>query len=99
MSISQFNKILASDASSLINGLSISGKTITYTKVDGSTGTLTTQDTNTTYTAGTGLSLSSNKFSLATVVTAGNAGPTANASPAHGEVLLYLILPMIIMVG
>ena len=110
-----------------ITGLSISGKTITVTKGDGSTSTLTTQDTNTTYSnmtaatasaagkaglvpapaagkqasflrgdgtwvvptnttysAGTGLSLSSNKFSLATVVTAGNAGPTANASPAFG---------------
>ena len=67
-----------------ITGLSILGKTITVTKGDGSTSTLTTQDTNTTYSAGTGLSLSSNKFSLATVVTAGNAGPTANASPAFG---------------
>ena len=32
-----------------IKSLSISGKTITYTKGDNSTGTLTTQDTNTTY--------------------------------------------------
>ena len=32
-----------------ITGLSVSGKTITYTKGDGSTGTITTQDTNTTY--------------------------------------------------
>lgn len=48
-----------------IVGLSVSGKTITYTQADGGTGTITTQDTNTTYTAGTGLSLSSNKFSLA----------------------------------
>jgi hypothetical protein len=31
-----------------ITGLSVSGKTITYTKGDGTTGTLTTQDTNTT---------------------------------------------------
>lgn len=30
-----------------INGLSVSGRTITYTKGDGSTGTITTQDTNT----------------------------------------------------
>ena len=30
---------------SVIKGLSISGKTITYTQIDGSTGTLTTQDT------------------------------------------------------
>ena len=34
-----------------ITGLSVSGKTITYTKGDGTTGTITTQDTNTTYTA------------------------------------------------
>ena len=41
--------------------------------------------TNTTYSAGTGLSLSSNKFSLATSgATAGSYGPSANATPAHG---------------
>ena len=32
-----------------IKGLSVSGRTITYTKGDGTTGTITTQDTNTTY--------------------------------------------------
>lgn len=32
-----------------IKGLSVSGKVITYTKGDGTTGTITTQDTNTTY--------------------------------------------------
>lgn len=32
-----------------ITGLSVSGKTITYTKGDGTKGTITTQDTNTTY--------------------------------------------------
>lgn len=36
-------------------------------------------------TAGTGLSKSGTTLALATVVTAGNAGPTANASPAHGR--------------
>ena len=36
-----------------IKSLSISGKTITYTKGDGTTGTLTTQDTNTTYSVAT----------------------------------------------
>ena len=36
-----------SPKASTITGLSISGKTITYTKGDGTTGTLTTQDTNT----------------------------------------------------
>lgn len=40
---------ISSAVSNCISGLSISGKTITYTKKDGSTGTITTQDTNTTY--------------------------------------------------
>lgn len=35
----------------IIKGLSVNGKVITYTKLDGSTGTITTQDTNTTYSA------------------------------------------------
>lgn len=36
-------------ADTYIKGLSVSGRTITYTKGDGGTGTITTQDTNTTY--------------------------------------------------
>ena len=36
-----------------IKGLSVSGKVITYTKGDGTTATITTQDTNTTYATGT----------------------------------------------
>jgi len=32
-----------------IKALSVNGRTITYTKGDGTTGTITTQDTNTTY--------------------------------------------------
>lgn len=36
-----------------IKALSVSGKTITYTKGNGTTGTITTQDTNTTYSAAT----------------------------------------------
>ena len=35
-----------------IRGLSVSGKVITYTRGDGTTGTITTQDTDTTYTLG-----------------------------------------------
>lgn len=46
-----------------IKSLSVSGKTVTYTKGDGTTGTITTQDTNTTYSAGTGISLSGTTFS------------------------------------
>ena len=41
-----------------IRGLSVSGRTITYTKGDGTTGTITTQDTNTTYTDMTGATAS-----------------------------------------
>ena len=36
-------------ADTYIKGLSVNGRTITYTKGDGGTGTITTQDTNTTY--------------------------------------------------
>ena len=46
-----------------IKALSVSGQTITYTKGDGTTGTIKTQDTNTTYSAGTGISLSGTTFS------------------------------------
>lgn len=44
-----------------IKALSVSGRTITYTKGDDTTGTITTQDT--TYTAGGGLNLSGTEFS------------------------------------
>ena len=40
-----------------ITGLSVNGKVITYTKGDGTTGTITTQDTNTTYSAATNSAL------------------------------------------
>ena len=40
-------------ADTYIKGLSVNGRTITYTKGDGGTGTITTQDTNTTYSTGT----------------------------------------------
>ena len=45
-----------------IKGLSVSGKTITYTKGDGTTGTITTQDTNTTYSTGTASALGLTKL-------------------------------------
>ena len=45
-------------------------------------------DNDTTYTAGTGLSLSSNKFSLASgVITAGSAGPTAAVTGNEGNTI------------
>ena len=57
--------IMALDTASknAIKGLSVSGTTITYTKGDGTTGTITTQDTNTTYAAGNGVALSGTTFS------------------------------------
>ena len=72
--------------STYIKGLSVSGKTITYTRGDGTTGTITTQDTNTTYSAGTGLTLSSTTFS----VTSANVSTMINllsegTSPANRE--------------
>lgn len=45
-----------------IKELSVSGKTITYTKGDGTTGTITTQDTNTTYSTGTASALGLTKL-------------------------------------
>ena len=54
-----------------ITGLSVSGKTITYTKGDGTTGTITTQDTDTTYSAGTGISISGTTISTTTFNSSG----------------------------
>ena len=61
-----------------IKGLSVSGRTITYTKGDGSTGTITTQDTNTTY----------SNFKAATTSAAGGAGLVP--APAAGAANRYL---------
>ena len=74
-----------SAANASIVNITASGTTVTFTKGDGTTGTFTTQDNNTTYSAGTGLSLSTaNAFSLATYGTASSYGPSANATPAFG---------------
>ena len=61
-----------------IKGLSVAGKVITYTKGDGSTGTITTQDTNTTY----------SNFKAATTSAAGGAGLVP--APAAGAANRYL---------
>lgn len=45
-----------------IKGLSVNGRTITYTKGNGTTGTITTQDTNTTYSTGTSSALGLTKL-------------------------------------
>ena len=60
---------------STIKDLSIEGKVITYTKTDGTTGTLTTQDTNTTYSVMLGASSSADgKSGLVPQPTKGNQG-------------------------
>ena len=59
-----------------IKGLSVNGKTITYTKGNGTTGTITTQDTNTTYSAATqsaaGLMSAADKIKLDGIATNAN---------------------------
>lgn len=73
-----------------IKGLSVSGKTITYTKGDNTTGTITTQDTNTTYsnatTSAAGLMSASDKSKLDGIASGANAYslPTASSSTLGG---------------
>ncbi len=59
-----------------IKGLSVSGRTITYTRGDGTTGTITTQDTNTTYsdvtTSAHGLMTAADKTKLNGIATSAN---------------------------
>ena len=63
---------------SYIRGLSVSGRTITYTRGDGTTGTITTQDTNSTY----------GVFAAATASAAGGTGLVP--APAKGQQGYYL---------
>ena len=68
-----------------ITALSASGRNITYTKGDGTTGTITTQDNNTTYSAGTGLSLSGTTFNHKNSITAATAQGDASKTLAFGD--------------
>lgn len=70
-------------AGTYIKGLSVSGKTITYTKGDGTTGTITTQDTNTTYSAGSNITLSGTTFSLTKANVVGALGYTPPAQDTN----------------
>ena len=80
---------VSGSGSNAITGLSVSGKTITYTKADGTKGTITTQDTDTKYTAGNGLALSGTTFSAkaGTNVTVNSNGisVTGNGTVASGN--------------
>ena len=70
-----------STLSNTIKSLSVSGRTITYTRGDGTTGTIVTQDTNTTYntatTSANGLMSSADKKKLDGIAT----GATAYSHP------------------
>ena len=72
-----------------IKGLSVSGKTITYTKGDGTTGTITTQDTNTTYSAATqsaaGLMSAADKKKLDGAATSANNYSHPNSGATAGS--------------
>lgn len=57
MAVTANSKILASDVSGAIKSITRSGTTFTYTRLDGSTGTFTQQDNNTTYSAATSSAL------------------------------------------
>ncbi|MBO6290410.1 MAG: hypothetical protein J6N45_08850, partial [Alphaproteobacteria bacterium] len=93
------NGTIGKAISDSIKGLSVSGTTITYTKGDGTKGTITTQDNNTTYTNGTGLSLNGTTFALSNLTqhnllsstTAGN-GLTITAGTASDNAQIALKL-------
>ena len=75
------------DQSKAIKSITRSGTTFTYTCLDDTTGTFTQQDNNTTYSAGTGLSLSSTTFSVkygtaAGTACQGNDSRLSNSRPA-----------------
>ena len=76
------NDILKSQA---VGSISVSGRTVTYKNVNGQTlGSFQTQDNNTTYSAGTGLSLSGTTFNVTT--TAGNSNLQWNTEITLGTV-------------
>ena len=76
------NYVVKADA---IKALEVSGRVITYTRADGTNGTITTQDSNTTYSAGTGLTLASNSFSLNTAGSAlGGVKTTSTVTSTSG---------------
>ena len=68
--------------SGLVPGPS-AGASNRYLRSDGTWAVPT--DTNTTYSAGTGLSLSGTTINHASSITAGNVGPSANATPSFGN--------------
>lgn len=71
-----------------IKNITRSGTTFTATKMDGTTFTFTQQDNNTTYSAGTDMSLSSTTFNHANSgVVAGTYGPSTNVTGDNGNTI------------
>ena len=74
MALTSGSKILIDEVNDAVKAFSVSGKTVTFTRLDGTTGTFTTQDTNTTY----------SNMTAATSSAAGTAGlvpaPSAGAN-------------------
>ena len=80
-----WNKIKTVLFNKSITNLSVSGRTITYTKGDGTTGTVTTQDTNTTYGNFKGATASADGGSgLVPAPTKGNEGKYLKADGTWG---------------
>ena len=67
-------------AGTYIKGFSVSGQTVTYTRGDGTTGAFTTQDTNTTYSAGANLYLSGTQFNVSPTPSFNNVTVANNSS-------------------
>lgn len=85
MAVTAKSKILASDVSGAIKSITRSGTTFTYTCLDGSTGTFTQQDNNTTYSAATSSALGLVKIGSNISVSSGTISLTkANVTSALG---------------
>lgn len=88
-----------------IRGLSVSGRTVTYTRGDGTTGSITTQDTNTTYGTASqganglmsaadkskldGIASGANKTVVDNALSRGSANPVANSAITKRLQYLY----------
>lgn len=85
---SVFTKSGTSAAAGLVPTPPTTAGATKYLREDGTWAVPPNTDTNTTYTAGTGLTLTSTTFSLsASGATAGTYGPTANVSGANGNTI------------
>lgn len=78
------------DGSAIAN-ITRNGTTFTATKRDGTTFTFTQQDDNTTYSAGSGLSLSGTTFNHSNNVTAATAGTSSVTSSVNGTIAIPYI--------